>query len=558
MRRLGLTAKITLLFAVTGIAAGLALAGAVRGLDDVHRIDREAFSGITLAGNASLLASRVAQASLLSRFGEDASPREVEAVLDELDAVIKLVDSARAGLVASLPPAMLAENPGLDPSIRTFIAFQKGIVDIGRRVSPRAALLESRAEEAHQNVGQIIATTAAMRDRLALQAGEMTDRSNASVADIRVRTISIAVLLPLLGGLFAVLVMRNHLTRPLEDLVASIGRATTSSEVIDVPHGRRTDEIGQLARAVRVLSEVRATLVSREVEAEQAQHQRHIRTQELERIARDFESRVGLLVAEIVLASQTLHAALQDAAVRVHQVSESAQLAAFSVSGAGDEAHRSTEAALGMERVTTQISTEVRRVSRMATAAAQEAAGTHALVARLTENATQIREVIGIIEAVARQTNLLALNATIEAARAGVNGRGFAVVAHEVKELAGQTAAAAARIVGRIAMVDEALSQAAGAVSAIAVSVGAVEQTGAEISTMVGSHAELLGSLGETVARISEVTAKAAGAMAEIAEANAQTEIQAVTGATSARDLDRRIAALQDEASEFVRRLRAA
>jgi methyl-accepting chemotaxis protein len=325
-----------------------------------------------------------------------------------------------------------------------------------------------------------------------------------------------------------------------------------------VPHQGRADEIGQLARTVRALSEVRATLVTREAEADLAQQTRQERTRELYRIADEFEQRLGSLLAEIAGSSEILRVALQDSAVRVHQVSRSAETAASSVSGAGADAQASTEAALRLEQVIGQINAEVRRVSVMATAATQEAAGTSALVERLTDNAAQIRDVVGMIEAIARQTNLLALNATIEAARAGAHGRGFAVVANEVKELAGQTAVATGQIVGRISLVDEALSHAAGAISAIAASVGAVEQTSAEISTMVGSQTELLGSLGETVARISEVTGTAAGAMSEIAIANAQSVAQADMGAASAGALDERIGSLQREALDFVRRLRAA
>lgn len=558
MRRLGLTAKITLLFALLSLAAGLGLVSAVSGLDAVHHIDGEALAKLELANRAALLTNRVTHASLLSRFEDGATGREVATALDQLDEAVELVDSARASLMSSLPEEMLQANPTLDPSLRTFMSFQRDIVEIGRRVSARAALVEAGADAARQNVRQIIATTSTMRDDLGRMAGDATARAAKLAGEVKQRTIVIALLLPLAGGILAFLLLRAHLTRPLRDLMAVITRVTSSNTLIDVPHQGRADEIGQLARTVRALSEVRATLVTREAEADIEQQNRQARTQELERIADEFERRLGALLHEIAASSEVLRVALQDSAVRVHQVSKSAETAASSVSGAGADAQHSTEAALRLEAVIGQINAEVRRVSVMATAANQEAAGTTALVDRLTDNAAQIRDVVGIIEAIARQTNLLALNATIEAARAGAHGRGFAVVASEVKELAGQTAAATAQIVARISLVNEALSHAAGAVSAIAASVGAVEQTSAEISTMVGSHTELLGSLGETVSRISEVTETAAGAMSEIAVANAQTVSQADMGAASARALDERIGTLQREALDFVRRLRAA
>ena len=356
----------------------------------------------------------------------------------------------------------------------------------------------------------------------------------------------------------ALLLLRSQLTRPLRQLMTAIGQASSADRVVEVPHCGRADEIGELARVVRQLGEVRATLNTREAEADDARRLQSLRSAELARIADEFEIRLGALLGEIGQASEVLRLALQDAAVRVHQVSKSTETAAASVDGAGAEARRTSEAALRMEDVIRQINAEVRRVSVMATVATREAAGTHALVTRLAENAAQIREVVAIIETVARQTNLLALNATIEAARAGAQGRGFAVVAAEVKTLANQASEAASRIVHRIAQVDEALSHAAEAVATIGAGVAAVEQTGTEIATMVSSHVELLGSLGETVARISDVTGTAAMAMGEIAAANLLTVGQADTGASSARALDGRITALQAEAAAFVRRLRAA
>ncbi|WP_449255897.1 methyl-accepting chemotaxis protein [Bosea sp. (in: a-proteobacteria)] len=557
-RRLGLTAKILMLFALLSVAAALGLVSVLRGLDDVRRIDREAFSGIALASGASLLASRVANAALLGRLDPDAAAADIDAALEKLDGAIELVDAARAHFMATLPRAMREANPTLDARVNTFIAFQRGVVDIGRRVSARAAVLEAGAEEARLNVSQIIATTSAMRDTMAKTAEAAASRAGEEAALIRLRTIALALLLPLGGGLAALVLLRRHLTRPLRELMGAIREATRSSEVIQVPHCGRSDEIGELARTVRQLSEVRATLVTRETEAGQARQLQRLRSRELARIADEFEARLGVLLGEIGQASEVLRTTLQDAAVRVEQVSKSSEIAATSVTGAGVEANRTTEAALRMEHVIGQINDEVRRVSVMASAASQEAFGTHRLVAALTEKAAQIRDVVGIIEAVARQTNLLALNATIEAARAGVHGRGFAVVASEVKALAGQTAEAASRIVGRIAQVDDALSHAAGAVSTIGSRIAAVEQTGTEIATMVGSNAELLGSLSETVARISDVTGTAVMAMAEIATANMQTVDQADMGALSARELDERITTLRAEARAFVAQLRAA
>lgn len=558
MRRVGLTAKVTMLFALLGIATSLGLFSAVSGFDAVRTIDRQAFGSMALAGHAALLSGRVAQTALLSRFEEAVTPGAIAAALDALDGAVDLVDSARASLMSSLPDALREANPTLDARIRTFIAFQRDIVTMGREVSPKAALIEASAEAARENLRQIIQVTAQLADDLdrraqigAAEAGELAHA-------LWLRVIAGAIGIPLIGGLLVIQLLRTQLTRPLRDLMAAIGAATATPTVIEVPHTRRSDEIGQLARTVRSLSEVRATLITHEAEADMAQRHRNQRTEDLARIAEAFEQRIGALLRDIADLSESLRAAQQDSAVRAQQVSQSTSTAAAAVDGAGFEARRITEAALRLEQVIGQINVEVRRVSETATAATRDAAGTSSLVQRLMETAGQIREVVGLIEAVARQTNLLALNATIEAARAGVHGRGFAVVASEVKTLAGQTAEATAQVVQRIAAVNAALSQASTAVSGIVASVGAVEQASTEISAMVASHAELVGSLGDTVGRISGVTGTAAGAMAEIAQANAQTVDQAGRGAQGACDLDERIAALQHEAEDFVRRLRAA
>lgn len=62
------------------------------------------------------------------------------------------------------------------------------------------------------------------------------------------------------------------------------------------------------------------------------------------------------------------------------------------------------------------------------------------------ESAKQIKEASEFISEIAAQTNLLALNASIEAARAGEAGKGFAVVATEIQKLAEQSNATSGSI----------------------------------------------------------------------------------------------------------------
>jgi methyl-accepting chemotaxis protein len=117
------------------------------------------------------------------------------------------------------------------------------------------------------------------------------------------------------------------------------------------------------------------------------------------------------------------------------------------VAGTGTRLGEEVGAAMtAFERSLDQAGTTVAAGSDQLGAARSTATGAVDAIARLGSAVVDISTIAGLIQAVADQTNLLALNATIEAARAGDVGKGFAVVAGEVKELAGQTASATARI----------------------------------------------------------------------------------------------------------------
>lgn len=115
---------------------------------------------------------------------------------------------------------------------------------------------------------------------------------------------------------------------------------------------------------------------------------------------------------------QQTAAALDEITVTVKRTSDGAQKAHEVVSGAKNDAQRSSEVV----------------------ADAVSAMG------EIESSSDQIGRIIGVIDEIAFQTNLLALNAGVEAARAGDAGRGFAVVASEVRALAQRSADAAKEI----------------------------------------------------------------------------------------------------------------
>lgn len=553
--KLSLTSKITALFAIISLACGLGLLAAIAGFEGICNLKRNASELAASSAGVTLLASRVAQTSLLSRFDNTADDKAVMASLDNLDTAVKLLDAVRSKLALRLTSVPIEDDAMLDRQVVTFIDFQRGIVDIGRSVSVTAAAIEANAPDARDNARKIIEITSSLADKLDIASQTVTGEANRLAERFRYWVLLAAVGIPLVGTIGGLLLLQACLTRPFRSLMSAINIVLSNGRVI-VPHVSRGDEIGQLARMIRALSETRALLSDKDIEVNLAAKHALARTEELGHIAEEFEAQIGVLLDEIAQLSAALQVASNDSALRADQVSTLSHATSTAISKAGRDAISVTMAAMRLKDMISEVNLDIGRVACAAAGSKDDATSADSLFARLSDNATQIREVVGLIDAIARQTNLLALNATIEAARAGTHGRGFAVVASEVKTLSAETAIATLRISARISSVEGALTDASRAVARIVESAGAVEQTSTEIASSVGSQAQTLAALGETVSRVSSVTEEAAGAMREITAANIEAVRQATIGAAEARELDGRVTAVRQAAACFVIRLR--
>ncbi len=197
---------------------------------------------------------------------------------------------------------------------------------------------------------------------------------------------------------------------PLRQAI-TISQAMAGGDMSHRIETERTDEIGQLLRALRQMNVVFHSIIG---DVRDSFEEMRKATREISAGNKDLSGRTD---------SQA--AALEETAASMEQMAATVQ----------QNANRATQ---GNDMVATALQTAEKGGAVM-----QQVVAT---IAEISNSSSKISEIVGMINGIASQTNLLALNAAVEAARAGEAGRGFAVVATEVRELAQRSATAATQI----------------------------------------------------------------------------------------------------------------
>eukprot|EP00439_Symbiodinium_sp_Y106_P087776 s1_g312.t1 len=352
--------------------------------------------------------------------------------------------------------------------------------------------------------------------------------------------------------------LARQIANPISHTTQAMNRLASGQTDLNVENSERTDEIGEMARAVEVFRQNAIERTELEAAQKQEQKEKEARATQVEQLIADFDASMGQMLGAVSAAATEM----EHTASAMTTTSETTNAKSTAIAAASEEASANVQTVAGAAEELSSSIQEIRRQVEQSTTVTQKATQTandaNTRIEGMSSAARQIGEVITLIQDVAEQTNLLALNATIEAARAGDAGKGFAVVASEVKELANQTARATEEISQQISAVQASTDEAVTAIREVTATVGEISEISGAIASSIEQQqeatVEISTNVQEAASSSNEVTSNVSGVSSAAQEsAGAAGEVQSAAG-----ELASQAESLKSTVDAFLKDVRAA
>ena len=439
--------------------------------------------------------------------------------------------------------------------IEQFVDFRKELVRRGNEIGP-AAGREWGDNDANRSVRQ------ALNKDLDALAKVYAERGK-TIGEQAAVNRELSFLLTCLGGVALVLVVigviiiARSIARPLSQITSTIKQVAEGADQVEVPHVKRADEIGALARAIRIFQEAMSRNRNLNAQVSADAHAREERTRHIEASVEEFQQAIGAVLQAVTQNAS----AMRQTAENITRATSEANGRAEAAAGATAQASTNVSAVAGAtEELSASVMEIGRQVRQSAGAVEQTEQRTEKSIAEIESLAAATQRIDGVltlIQAIAEQTNLLALNATIEAARAGDAGRGFAVVAHEVKALAGQTAKATDEIGQNVGSIQTSTRNAVDAVREIGTAVHGINNITSAIASAVGQQDAATREISVNAQSAADGNHTLVANIASLRDAIGETNTAAASVLSASGELTSTADTLSREVEKFFRSLRA-